>query len=576
MDFRSLDLSESHDLHGTNDIGILGMVNDGNSGDLFQTTYPLSKIDIFIIRAYKIITKESILNSNHIQESLNSSSNGAGDGNDGKGMIVHPQYSNTFNKISKIFNVLLNKGTMGEESSSKKSPIELFHRFQQIIKEIELNFDNCSYSKYFNKINDNLFQIKDSRELRDDPYWKSLSDEVLSVYNPRTGKMINLNRKKNATGGTRVRKNSKLSNNTTKDTTNDIMNLDNTNPNNVDSISNHLSNNSNNAMSTNTNNTLEDDFISMTTDLLNGTDDVSGGPNTIPSNHINDELNNPNDIMLLQKKLTNTLPNNSNSQNMTTATGTAPDSRMINPNGYYTQPTSPSMLNSFPFNMESNSTNGEAGNMIQQPNQILNVNIDSNTIHTSQINSNHRKRRSLGSVNLDALEDTTIDEIMKYTNINKRVKTNDSNKPSKPTLSTLLDNTPNSSISTATTTNASNHSQINNISSTNNTSVADDIMNKFNVTETIPNDRTNTLPQQIPSQMNNQSRKENLSLKYRIANPLQEVRNTYAKVLDEKDKRIQSLENEITLQRQETMWLRKMLIEDMGCVRNLLKEMTNK
>lgn len=71
-----------------------------------------------------------------------------------------------------------------------KSSIELFQRFQQFIKEIYLNFDNSPYSKYFNKINNTLFQIKDSRELRDVFFWKTFSDEILSVYNPKTGRMI--------------------------------------------------------------------------------------------------------------------------------------------------------------------------------------------------------------------------------------------------------------------------------------------------------------------------------------------------------------------------------------------------
>ena len=57
---------------------------------------------------------------------------------------------------------------------------------------------------------------------------------------------------------------------------------------------------------------------------------------------------------------------------------------------------------------------------------------------------------------------------------------------------------------------------------------------------------------------------------------LQEIVDSYSKVLDEKDRRIQYLENVIFLQRQETMWLRKMVIEDMGYIRNLLKDIANK
>lgn len=552
MDFRPLDLNVNQGLGGASDMGIMEMVGDGNTGDLFQTIYPLSKIDIFIIRAYKIITKESILNSTHIQESLNTSGKNGADKSEGRGMIVHPQYATTFNKISKIFNVLLNKGSMGEETASKKSPIELFHRFQQIIKEIELNFDNCSYSKYFNKINDIIFQIRDSRELRDDPHWKSLSDEILSVYNPRTGKMINQSRKKNANGTAKTRKNAKNNSNNNSQTGKSTSNNNNNN-------NNDVNNNNNNA------NSFEDDFINMTTDLLNQNDNNV----TLSNSQITNGVSNPNDIMSLQRKLITTLGNSNNNNNNNNS---ITDTRNTNTHGFYTQPTSPSLLANYPFpNLDSNATTG-GSNVDTQQNQMLNITLNSTAPSATQI-SNHRKRRSLGSVNLDGLEDTAMDEILKYTNINKKSKPNDASKSNKPTLTTLLDNTPNSSASTVTTTNASNQSQLNNITSTNNTSVADDIMNKFNVTETLTHARNNMMSQQMAPNMNNQTQTSNNNLE---TNTLQEIRKSYAKVLDEKDKIIQSLENEVTLQRQESMWLRKLLIEDMGCIRNQLKDITHK
>lgn len=531
MEFTPLDLNVTQGLGGNDDIGIMGMVGDGTTGDLFQTMYPISKIDIFIIRAYKIITKESILNSTHIQESLNTTSKDGADKGESKGMVVHPQYAPTFNKISKIFNVLLSKGSLGEETASKKSPIELFHRFQQIIKEVELNFDNYSYSKYFNKINDIIFQIRDSRELRDDPHWKSLSDEILSVYNPRTGKMINQSRKKNPYSTAKARKNAKNNQNAQSG---EIINT----------------NNKKNQI----NNISEDDFINMTTDLLNNSD------TTLGNNPISNNLNDPSAIMALQRKLANTVNNNTN------------DTRVANSQGFYTQPTSPSLLAHYPFpNLDSNTTTG-GSNMDLQQNQAININLNSNIPGTAQI-SNHRKRRSLGSVNLDSMEDIAMDEILKYTNINKRSKESDTSQLNKPAQTTFLDNTPNSSDSAATTTNASNQSQLHNIDSTNNTSVSGDILNKYNATKIFTNARNNMLSQQMPANMNNQIEKQNISIE---TDTMQEIKKSYTKVLDEKDKRIQSLENEVTLQRQESMWLRKLLIEDMGCIRNQLKDITHK
>lgn len=49
--------------------------------------------------------------------------------------------------------------------------------------------------------------------------------------------------------------------------------------------------------------------------------------------------------------------------------------------------------------------------------------------------------------------------------------------------------------------------------------------------------------------------------------------NLYDRLLKEKDGRIQQLEKDLALQRQETQWLRKMLVEDMGCVRSMLQKL---
>lgn len=623
MDFGALELNQTQPLsipsggssnvsnanNHEDDIRLMEMVDNTNTTNLFQPVYPLSKKDIFIIRAYKIITKESILNSNHIQQSLNfvsksnvqskdsinitnnnNNNNNTNNSNRIRGLVVHPQYCSTFDKISKIFNLLLSRGTMGDNTVSTKSSIELFQRFQQIIKEIELNFDNSPFSKYFNKINDTLFQIKDSRELRDDLHWKTLSDEILSVYNPRTGRMINQGRKKNSTNTANTTNTVITANNTSN-----YNNSSNTNGENKrtfvshSSTSNPTTNNYNNTnwssisnqqgMNTNsTNNTLEDEFINMTTDLLNSTNNIGNGSN--------------NDILALQKKLNNTLSNggninisNNNSNNNNHSNITANEGRSINIHGYYTQPTSPNILNGFTFPIEANTTNNDTTlgesqqqqEQFQQPNQMININLDSTMTNNSIQNTNHRKRRSLGSINLDSLDSIGMNDILKYTNTNKRQKLNDIPKTSKQ-MSTLLDNTPNSMVSIATITNTGNPSQLNRIdTNNNNTNLTDNIINKLNVNDTLPNGRTNMMLQQMDPNLNDITLKTNNKPMGLIdLNILQEVKNSYSKVLDEKDRRIQSLENEITLQRQETMWLRKLLIEDMGCVRNLLKDMANK
>ncbi|KAK5774138.1 uncharacterized protein PWA37_001146 [Arxiozyma heterogenica] len=630
MDFGALELNQSQQLditrggsgNGTSmnnngaSIQLMELTNNTHIAGLFQPVYPLSKKDIFIIRAYKIITKESILNSNHIQQSLNvvtksnvsskdsknhnnnnGNSNSNSNNNRIRGLVVHPQYSNTFDKISKIFNSLLSKGTMGDDTISTKSSIELFQRFQQIIKEIELSFDNSPFSKYFNKINDTLFQIKNSRELRDDLHWKTLSDEILSVYNPRTGRMINQGRKKNNATTNNSNNTIITANNNNKIIANNRINKENKRTFVIDNcISNSATNNYNNAnwsnissqqdINTNsTNSTLEDEFINMTTDLLNSTNSIDNGAN--------------NDILALQKKLNNTLSNgndihingsNSNNSNNTNANNnihnnsnniTTNVSRSIH--GPYTQPTSPNILNSFTFPLESNTINndtnlGESQHQQQfhQQNQMISINLDSTMTNNSIQNTNHRKRRSLGSVNLDSLDSIGMNDILKYTNANKRQRLNEMPQTNKQ-MSTLLDNTPNSIVSTATITNTNNSTQLNRIDNTNNTSMTDDIVNKLDVNNALSYGKTSMMLQQMDPDLNAIALKtSNKTMGPVDLNILQEVKNSYSTILDEKDKRIRSLENEIALQRQETMWLRKMLIEDMGCVRNLLKDMTNK
>lgn len=90
----------------------------------FKQFFQSLKNDTFIIRAYKIITKESILNSNHIQQSLNISNQNNSSSKESynkigrnKGLVIHPQYSTTLDKISKIFNFLLSKNNMEDNIS---------------------------------------------------------------------------------------------------------------------------------------------------------------------------------------------------------------------------------------------------------------------------------------------------------------------------------------------------------------------------------------------------------------------------------------------------------------------------
>ncbi|KAL3229257.1 hypothetical protein RNJ44_02344 [Nakaseomyces bracarensis] len=56
-------------------------------------------------------------------------------------------------------------------------------------------------------------------------------------------------------------------------------------------------------------------------------------------------------------------------------------------------------------------------------------------------------------------------------------------------------------------------------------------------------------------------------------NVLEEMKTQYSKQIAESDERIYSLEKELEQQRQETLWLRKLLLESMGDIRSTLNDM---
>ncbi|KAL6948506.1 hypothetical protein ACO0QE_000974 [Hanseniaspora vineae] len=70
----------------------------------------------------------------------------------------------------------------GSASGSPKSAIELYQKFYQIVRELDLNYEGCPYSKYFIKLSDNLLQIKSDNELIMDPVWKSMTYKFFGKY----------------------------------------------------------------------------------------------------------------------------------------------------------------------------------------------------------------------------------------------------------------------------------------------------------------------------------------------------------------------------------------------------------
>ena len=171
-----------------------------------QTIDQTTATDLFIIKAYKIITNGTLLNSSHINEAISYFKRTQ----DGRSTSpsIHPQYAGSFAKISQMYNYLIPSGLFGDGTLiSAKTAVELFQQFQKILKELESNFGLSPYGIFFDKIRDNLFLIREDAELMssigdnsvtDSPvdleryiqFWAMLTGYILQVYNPRTGNVI--------------------------------------------------------------------------------------------------------------------------------------------------------------------------------------------------------------------------------------------------------------------------------------------------------------------------------------------------------------------------------------------------
>ena len=348
-------------------------------------SYEPARVDIFIIKAYNIVMGGTLLNSSHITTSSSAQTPRGNDAEDsgpatggsgasgsgtatatgprrnGRISAIHPQYAKTFVKISKIYNSLLPSGMFGDVSTSPKSDIELFQRFQQVLKELELNFGMSPFSKYFNKISDTLFQVKDDSELTFvDTFWTGLTDAILGFYNPRTGKMINQGRKKNTVARRNV--SAKLATAgaagaTSESNAPDLFNF--------------------------ANNILDDPAMSL---------QLHKRLQMIPQDATSRSLNGY-----------YTQPTSPGSSGFPFNLGTADDELLVN---NFT----PNAGDGVPYNNNSNNA-GAMGN------GTGNTGSNGSNPGGNYNYSNHKKRRSLGSLTLD---ESAMDDLLKFTTLNKK------------------------------------------------------------------------------------------------------------------------------------------------------------
>jgi len=548
-----------------------------------------TKLDVFIIKAFSLLTNRSIIDSNGFNSTVNSpqtavpstSNSKSGTPNDSNSKVNTPsqgkvdvvnqtgttssmtstgpvktetqeqpnqnstifqtraQFIPIFQKISAIYNATLTNIPIDEKSTSPKSAIELFQRLHQIIRELTLSYSSSPYVGYFNGLKDHMWEIKPDSEFISDRLWQLATTSILTVFNAETGIMINQNLRNKRINSSNSSPNNSGSNtegptgNNTAETTPTSL---------INSTTTTLTNNGNNAGQApkrvkkkytrkknvsakkiqngkNINTQGPRHSTSVIPDFpLNQTDPLTTNINGQQQASQQQSLNMNMDASLphiLQKRLQNvSLDINSRSLG-----------------GYYTQPTSPgSDVNTFEFGLAPNDYNSTDYNAALQ-NATINSNSNVNTDNTNLIgnntsmnmnnnslNSSIWKRRSMGALNGTVIDgEDTVDDLLQFSNSLK---------------------------------NKNNHASI---------SVMDN---------TLSNPGTGVQIGAENNLQNNEAKNgQDMILVEHVSRLLKQ---SYGSLLNEKDQRISQLERELELQRNETQWLRKMLIEDMGCVRSLL------
>ncbi|CCC71051.1 hypothetical protein NCAS_0G01640 [Naumovozyma castellii] len=515
-----------------------------------------TKLDIFIIRGFNLLANGAIINTNTLQSvnnspqtttatpsvssstTINNNNNNNNNNNaptplnesdpskpqDEKAALATSkenegspsamktiqspsQYSQIFITLSKVYTAVLATGSIDDKSTSPKSAIELYQRFQQIMKELELSYEVSPYSKYFIRVNEGMWQIKPDSELSDDNLWQLVSMSIFAVYQPQTGTVMNPNPNLNQN---RINKNTVSSNSSPNDplnTRSTSIEKNGTPPNKpkrapvargkrkTTKVTKRLTKKKQQAAAANA-----------------AAAAATAGNLTIDNSSLPQQL---------QKRLEN-ISQDINSRSL---------------NGYYTQPTSPG-ASAFEFGLMDS--------------DIYPVFNSTTTLPTTT--STSWKRRSLGSLDVNTLDDDAVEELLQLPNSNKRSKTNPTANGSDVVNNQSLNNNNNN--------NTNNNNNMNNNNNNNSSSNG--------ATNTLGMNTNENLVSNI--NVNSSMTSSNNDINFLMETMIRQLKGTYGNVINEKDQRITQLERELELQRQETQWLRKMLIEDMGCVRSLLKD----
>ncbi|CDO96317.1 unnamed protein product [Kluyveromyces dobzhanskii CBS 2104] len=154
------------------------------------------KLDVFLIRAYQLISNGEVL---ELPELLNSTISS----NQQSPISLKPldeRHMLYFQNLSQLYDALVTIVPLDEQSNVPKSNIELFQRFQQILKEILLSYEVSPYNRYFLKLDENNWKIRDNV---DDPLWQVLTLNIDKVYDKNTGLVTPLRQRKSTTASAR-------------------------------------------------------------------------------------------------------------------------------------------------------------------------------------------------------------------------------------------------------------------------------------------------------------------------------------------------------------------------------------
>lgn len=591
------------------------------------TTTPLglvhhqSRLDVFIIKAFQLLSNGTILDSNgfnsvapspqpvaaliktasmdsHNSEPLVNNNNthispkqlevsrpGNSSSNTTPGSVKNESVSDTpspqvfttrahyipvFQKIAAVYNATLSSttGRIDEKSTSPKSAIELLQRLHQIIREMSLSYESSPYSSYFIKLTDNMWQIRSDADLQSDQLWQLVTQSILAVYNAETEQLIapqnNRGKKGNNSNSTA---NYPQALSTTSSPNNSGASVDGpagattteTTPTSLSSGSaNGATASRKKASANNTqegpkkvakkkynrkkNAALKRELAAAaaatTINPQFPRHSTSGVPEfTLGLGDSNSTLTGQDEEQQLPSMALNMDPSlpqiiQRRLQNISQDSGSRGGS------GYYTQPTSPgSDVNSFEFGLATNDFDTNDSNIVfnsanvNNPTDTLSSNNNATGSQTITTNPNILnpalwKRRSLGALVGTMMEEPdSVEELLQFSNNmrnkqfplqQQRTGMDILGQPSQGTMQ-----------------------------------VADAAIAAIddNIQENKIQDNQEAMMVESVSKLLNQS---------------------YGSLLDEKDMRISQLEKELEMQRNETQWLRKMLIEDLGCVRSLL------